>query len=91
MCAQGGKHFETVVCLEEHDRGVHEHNSIVCAKGAHGVENILRPGVACRSMARVNMWAVALDVQGVGNCFQSQDTYRNILHRYMNERKVEKN
>ena len=37
----------------------------------------------------MNMWAVALDVQGVGNYFQSQNTYRNILHRNMNERGVE--
>ena len=62
---------------------------MVYAKGVYGVENILRPGVACRSTARMNMWAVALDVQGVGNCFQSQNTYRNILHRNMNERGVE--
>ena len=76
--------------MKEHDRDVHERNNSLCAKGVHGVENILRPGVACRSTARMNMWAVALDVQGVGNCFQSQNTYRNILHRNMNERGVEK-
>ena len=63
---------------------------MVYAKGVYGVENILRPGVACRSTARMNMWAVALDVQGVGNCLQSQDTYRNILHRNMDDRRVEK-
>ena len=68
----------TKACLEEHNRGAHEHNSIVCAKGVHGVENILRPGVACRSTARMNMLAVALDVQGVENCCQSQNTFRNI-------------
>ena len=63
--------------------------SFVCAKGVHGVGNILRPGDACRNTARVNMWVVALEVQGVGNCSQIQNTYRNILHRNMNERRVE--
>ena len=87
MCAWCGKLFETVACLEEHDRGVHEYNNMVCAKGAHGVENILRSGVACRSMAKVNMWAVALDVQGEENCFRNQNTYRNILHKNMNGHK----
>ena len=91
VCTRCGKQFETEACLKEHDRDVHERNNSLCAKGVHGVENILRPGVACRSTARMNMWAVALDVQGVGNCFQSQNTYRNILHRNMNERRVEKN
>ena len=90
MCARCGKQFETEACLEEHNRGAHEHNSIVCAKGVHGVENILRPGVACRSMERVNIWEGALDVQDVGNYFRSQNTYRNILHRNMNGRRVKK-
>ena len=90
MCARCGKQFGTEACLEEHDRDVHERNSIVCAKGVHGVENILRPGVACRSTARMNMLAVALDVQGVENCCQSQNTFRNILHTNMNERRVKK-
>ncbi len=57
----------------------------------HGVGNILRPGDACRNTARVNMWVVALDVQGVGKYSQSQNSYRSTLHRYMNERGVEDN
>ena len=39
-----------------------------CIKYVHGVENILRLGVACRSTARRNMLAVAIDVKDVGNC-----------------------
>ena len=68
------KQFETKAYLEEHGRGVHEHNSTVCAKGAHGVGNTLRQGVACRSMAGVDMWAVEVDVQAVGKCFRNRDT-----------------
>ena len=30
MCAWCGKQFATEACLEEHDRGVHEHSSIGC-------------------------------------------------------------
>ena len=58
---------------------------MVYAKGVYGVENTLRPGVACRSTARMNMRAVTWDVQGVGNCSQTQNTYRNILHRNLNK------
>ena len=90
VCARCEKQFETEACLKEHDRDVHEHNSMVCAKGVHGVENILRPGIACRNTARMNMLAVALDVQGVKNCCQRQNTCRNILHSNMNERRVKK-
>ena len=91
MCARCGKQVETEACLEEHDRDVHEHNNIVCAKDVHGVENILKPGIACRNTASMNMLAVALDVQGVKNCCQRQNTCRNILHTNMNERRVKKN
>ena len=84
VCTRCGKQFETEACLEEHDRGVHERNNSLCAKGVHGVENILRPGVACRSTARMNMLAVLLDVKGVENCCKSQNTFRNILHTNMN-------
>ena len=86
------KQFRTEACLNEHDRGIREPNCIVCTKDVHGVENILRLGVACRSMAKKNMLAVAFDVQDVGNCLQNQNTYRNIWHRnmHMNKRKVEK-
>ena len=35
------------------------------------------------------MWAMALEVQDVGNSFCSRDTYRSILLRSMNERRVE--
>ena len=66
MCARCGKLSETETCLEEHNGGVHERNSIVCTKGVHGVENTLRQGVACRSMAGADMWAVEVDVQCVG-------------------------
>ena len=83
VCARCGKQFETEVCLEEHVRGVHEHNSTVCAKGAHGVGNTLRQGVACRSMAGADMWAVEVDVQVVGKCVRNRDTYRNILRMNM--------
>ena len=69
--------------MEEHDGGVHEYNSIVCAKGVHGVGNILQQGVACRSMAGADMWAVEVDVQVVGKCVRNRDTYRNILHKNM--------
>ena len=89
-CARCGKQFKTEACLNEHDRGIHEPNSIVCTKDVHGVENFLRLGVACRSTAKRNMLAVAFDVQDVGNCSQNQNTYRNIWHRNMNERKIEK-
>ena len=89
-CARCGKQFKTEACLNEHDRGIHEANSNVCIKYVHGVENILRLGVACRSTAKRNMLAVAFDVQDVGNCSQNQNTYRNIWHRNMNERKIEK-
>ena len=47
----------TEACLEEHDKGVHERISIVCAKGVHGVGNTLQQGFACRSMAGSDMWA----------------------------------
>ena len=66
--ARCGKQCETEACLEEHDKGVHERNSIVCAKGVHGVGNTLRQDVACRSMAGADMWAVEVDVQCVGKC-----------------------
>ena len=38
----------------------------------------------------MNMWAVALDVQGVGNCFQIQNIYRNISHRNLNKGELKK-
>ena len=62
---------------------MHECNSTVGAKGVHGVENTLRQGVACRSMAEADMWAVEVDVQAVGKCVRNRDTYRNLLHMNM--------
>ena len=49
----------------------------------HGVGNTLRQGVACRSMAGPDMWAVEVDVQAVGKCVRNRDTYRHILRRNM--------
>ena len=69
--------------MEEHDGGVHECNSIVCAKGVHGVGNTLRQGVACRSMVVEDMCAVDVDVQCVGKCVRNRNTYWNILRRNM--------
>ena len=66
-----GKQCETEACLEEHDKGVHERISIVCAKGVHGVGNNLRQGVACRSMVGEDMCAVEVDVQCVGKCVRN--------------------
>ena len=62
---------------------MHECNSTVCAKGVHGVGNTLRQGVACRSMAGADMWAVEVDVQAVGKCVRDRDMYRNTLHMNM--------
>ena len=81
--ARCGKQCETEACLEEHDKGVHERISIVCAKGVHGVGNNLRQGVACRSMVGEDMCAVEVDVQCVGKCVRNRNTYRNILRRNM--------
>ena len=78
MCARCGKQFETEACQEEHDRGIHERKSIVCAKGGQGVGNTLQQGVTCKSMAGADMWAVGVDVQAVGKCVRNRDTYRNI-------------
>jgi len=82
-CAWRGKYFETEACLEEHVRGAHERNGTICAKGVHGVGNTLRQGVACRSMAGPDMWAVEVDVQAVGKCGRNRDSHRNILRRNM--------
>ena len=81
--ARCGEQCETEACLKEHDKGVHERISIVCAKGVHGVGNTLRQGVACRSMVGEDMCAMEVDVQCVEKCVRNRNTYWNILRRNM--------